>query len=100
MMKKILYLSLILALLAGCRKDRGYDNSGTIIGQDYRKCMCCGGWFISIDQDTLRFDRLPEGCTMDLNNTEFPVEVYLDWQPKDPRCLGDEIIVTRLELKK
>lgn len=99
-MKHVLILILLLILLTGCRKDRGFDNSGTIIGFDYRKCMCCGGWFISIEQDTLRFDQLPEGCSIDLNDPEFPIEVYLDWQPKDPRCLGDEIIVTRIELKK
>lgn len=99
-MKRIIYLCVIVAWMTGCRKDHGFDNSGTIFGFDYRKCMCCGGWFIKIDQDTLRFDRLPEGCTVDLNDPVFPVEVYLDWQPKDPKCLGDEITITRMELKK
>lgn len=99
-MKPILYLSFLLLILTGCSKDRGYKDSGTIIGPDYRKCMCCGGWFIKIDQDTLRFDRLPRWCAVELTDVMYPVEVYLDWQQKDPKCLGDEIVVTRIELKK
>ncbi len=99
-MKHLLTLILLLALLSACKQEPCYDDTGTILGHDYRKCMCCGGWFIEIDQDTLRFDQLPEGCTVDLDNPVFPVAVYLDWHPKDPRCMGDEIIITRMELKK
>jgi hypothetical protein len=99
-MKHLLYLLLLTALLTGCRKDHGYQDSGTIIGFDYRKCMCCGGWFIEIDKDTLRFYSLPDGCSVNLDDAKYPVEVYLDWVPKDPRCMGDEITVTRMEVKK
>ena len=99
-MKKLIYLSLFVVFMTGCRKDHGYQDSGTIIGQDYRKCMCCGGWFIEIDKDTLRFQQVPDGFTINLNDAKYPVEVYLDWQHKDPKCLGDEIIVIRMELKK
>jgi hypothetical protein len=100
MMKKVLTLFIIAAWLVSCRQEPCYDDSGTIIGFDYRKCMCCGGWFIEINRDTLRFDQLPEGCTINLDNPDFPIEVWLDWKPKDPRCLGDEIIISRMELKK
>jgi len=62
--------------------------------------MCCGGWFIIIEQDTLRFDQIPEGSSITLDDAKFPIDVYLDWQPKEPKCLGDEIIVSRMELKK
>lgn len=99
-MKHLLYLLLLAALLTGCRKDHGYQNSGTIIGADYRKCMCCGGWFIEIKKDTLRFQTLPEGSTINLNDAKYPVEVYLDWHYPDPQCMKDQIIVTRMELKK
>ena len=99
-MKHLLYFLLLITLLTGCKKDPCYQDSGTILGHDYRKCMCCGGWFIEIEKDTLRFDRLPEGCTINFDSLAFPFDVYLDWQPKDPGCLGDEIIVNRMELKK
>jgi len=99
-MKKLIYLALFVVFMTGCRKDHGYQDSGNIIGADYRKCMCCGGWFIEIDKDTLRFQQLPEGSTINLNDATYPVEVYLDWHYPDPQCMKDQIIVTRMELKK
>jgi hypothetical protein len=100
LLKPLLYLFLLSIFFTSCRKDHGYDNGGTIIGHDYRKCMCCGGWFIVIEKDTLRFDQIPEGCSITLDDPKYPIDVYLDWHPKEPQCLGDEIIVTRMELKK
>ena len=99
-MKQLLILLLLLASLTACRKDKGYDNSGTIIGADYRKCMCCGGWFVVIEKDTLRFQQIPQWCGVDLTDAKYPVEVYLDWHYPDPQCMKDQIIVTRIELKK
>jgi hypothetical protein len=99
-MKHLVYLTIILAMLTGCRKDHGYQNSGTIIGADYRKCMCCGGWFIKIGNDTLRFQNLPEGSNINLTDVKYPIDVYLDWNYPDPQCMPDQITVTRMELKK
>ena len=100
-MKHLLSILLLAALMsAGCRKDPCYQDSGTILGFDYRKCRCCSGWFIKIEKDTLRFQTLPEGSTVNLNDAKFPVEVYLDWHYPDPQCMKDMIIVTRMQLKK
>lgn len=99
-MKYLLYILVLTALLTGCRKDPCYQDSGTILGFDYRKCMCCSGWFIKIEKDTLRFQTLPEGSTINLTDAKFPVDVYLDWHYPDPQCMKDLIIVTRMELKK
>jgi hypothetical protein len=98
-MKHFICLLLILALVTGCQKDHGYQNSGSIIGADYRKCMCCSGWFIKIEKDTLRFQTLPEGSTLNLSDAKFPIEVFLDWHYPDPQCMKDLIIVTRIKLK-
>lgn len=99
-MKRFIFILLLPAFLAGCQQEPCYDDSGTIIGPDYRKCMCCGGWFIEINQDTLRFDKLPEGTNVNLTDATYPIAVYLDWKHKDPKCLEDEIIVTRMEVRK
>ena len=99
-MKRFIFISLFLALLAGCQHEPCFDNSGTILGFDSRKCMCCSGWFVKINQDTLRFQTLPEGSTFDLSDPEYPIEVYLDWHYPDPQCMADLIVVTRIELKK
>lgn len=99
-MKLLTTFLLLTILTTGCKQEPCYEDTGTIIGQDYRKCMCCGGWFIEINQDTLRFDQLPDSTNVNLTDAVYPIEVYLDWQHKDPKCLGDEIIVTRMELKQ
>jgi hypothetical protein len=99
-MKKLIPLLLIAALVTGCKKNDGYESHGTITGFDYRKCMCCSGWFIEIEKDTLRFHVLPEGSTLNLSDTVFPVEVNLDWHIPDPQCMPDLIIVDRIEFRK
>lgn len=99
-MKTLLSILLLVALFSACREDQCYQDSGTIIGPDYRKCMCCGGWFIRIDKDTLRFHQVPEGSNVNLTDEKYPVNVYLDWHYPDPQCMRDEIVVTRMELKK
>ncbi len=99
MKKTILLMAISVALLA-CRKNDGYESRGTIMGFDYRKCMCCSGWFVIIEKDTLRFQQLPEGSTLNLTDTVFPVEVNLDWHFPDPQCMPDLIIVERMELRK
>lgn len=95
----ILCTGLLALLLSGCDRDAGYMDTGTVFGMDYRKCMCCGGWFIEIDQDTLRFDVMPEEYTLNFDSLGYPVEVYIDWHHKDPKCLGDEIVVERMKIK-
>ena len=87
-------------MMVGCKKDNDYQDTGTVFGFDYRKCMCCGGYFIEINKDTLRFDQMPENQIINFDSLGFPVEVYLDWHHKDPKCLGDEIIVDRIKVKE
>jgi len=88
---------IICFVLASCMKDNDFGQKGVITGFDYRKCMCCGGWFISINDSTYRFYQLPDQNNIDLENASFPVEVILSCK-KDPNgCMGDEIIILRIE---
>lgn len=72
-------------------------DQGTITGGDYRKCMCCGGWFIKIKNDRYRFYQLPEKSGIDLKEEKFPLEVQLNWEKDTAACLGDEIIILEIE---
>ena len=99
-MKTTILIICILFMMVGCKKDNDYQDTGTVFGFDYRKCMCCGGYFIEINKDTLRFDQMPENQIINFDSLGFPVEVYLDWHHKDPKCLGDEIIVDRIKVKE
>ena len=76
---------LIVAFLffgASCREEEMTSGDALLIGIDYRKCATpfCGGWFIEIDGDTLRFFERPKETDIDLNaETEFPIPVKIKW---------------------
>ena len=99
------YMQIVILLLVSsiylpsCCQDHEDDELGdcseeaVIIDFDYRECACCGGWFIEIGQDTLRAKVLPQEFTDSLTLNEAPLPVYLEWEPEDNPCLGDEIEV-------
>lgn len=98
-MKKLIFtFSLALFTFSSCYKDVSYKNNGIITGQDDRMCMCCGGWFIDIDNTTYRFYELPPSSELNLENKTYPILVKLNWIIKDETCLGDEIIVEDITL--
>ncbi len=100
-MKKIWILiiaGLLLAALsfsACCDDDdlQPCSETGIIIGIDYRECGCCGGYFIEINEDTLRAPTLPEPFVNSFDPAEIPLPIYLEWHEQDPQCLGDEIVI-------
>lgn len=99
---QILMIALLLFLVS-CKKDYTtepeYRSEGIIIGVDARKCMCCGGWYIKIKNDTLRFGNLPPQSNVNLQNESFPLNVRLVWKIDPNACLGDEIIILNIEKK-
>ena len=100
-MKILLFIGLA-ALLSNCACSLSEDdfmNNGTITGYDIRECSCCGGFFIDIENITYRFYDLPANSGLDLTDARFPVYVKLDWQNDPNACLGDEIIVLKIESK-
>ena len=88
----MIFCLFLLALMA-CKKEKHFMNEGKITGYDYRKCSCCGGYYIDINSNTYRFYVLPENSNFDLTNATFPINVELDWKKVEPGCLGDEIIL-------
>jgi hypothetical protein len=101
-MKKI-FLNIILLwsfTIFSCSTEVDeFMNEGTIIGQDVRECACCGGYFIDINKNRFRFYELPDNSNFDLENPAFPIYVKLDWAMHTNLCLGDEIIISRIEIK-
>ncbi|HKJ44106.1 MAG TPA: hypothetical protein VKA27_18560 [Sunxiuqinia sp.] len=90
---------ILAVLMIACEKsDNPYQSTGTITGPDYRECICCGGYFIAIDNDTTyNFESLPDGVKIDLNTAEFPIAVKLDWS-LDRECGNTQYItISRLE---
>ncbi|MCP4460954.1 MAG: hypothetical protein GY816_23480 [Cytophagales bacterium] len=100
-MKKLKLISLgILLSLSSC-SDASQENDlksvGTITGQDFRMCLCCRGWFIEVNNESYRFSDLPDKSSINLVSEELPIEVYVDWTLDQNSCLGDEIIIERIE---
>ncbi len=97
MRKFLIVVTVILISACSDEVNSDFKDMGTITGEDFRRCMCCGGWFIDINSETYRFNKLPENSNLDLNIEEFPIQVYLDWIADENACLGDEIIIERID---
>lgn len=98
MIRKILFpFILLLSCLYCSMQEHEFKSEGIITGIDDRECSCCGGYFVEIEDSTYRFDAVPPGSKLDLENPNFPIAVKLDWLEDPNACLGDEIIVERIE---
>ena len=77
-------------------KDNTEEKNGKITGQDLRKCSCCGGYFIVIEDSTYRFDSIPLNSGINTGLDTFPILVQVVFHKKNPQCLGDEIIIDQM----
>ena len=78
------FLLFLLAIvsLTSCEKSCMKEGSAELIGIDFRKCASpfCGGWFIEIEGDTLKFFEMPDETDIEFNeNLEFPIPVNVVW---------------------
>ncbi len=70
-------------VLTSCEKSCMNEGDAKLIGIDFRKCASpfCGGWFIEIDGDTLRFFETPAETDIDFNgDLKFPIPVNVVWK--------------------
>ena len=74
-------------------------HEGKITGCDFRECMCCGGWYIEINNNTYRFNNLPVNSNIDLQHEPFPIHVEVIWEKDVHGCLGDEILIDYIKKK-
>ncbi len=97
LIKCALMLFIMLASIS-CSEDEVPDlgDEAIILGQDLSLCACCGGWFIDIDGERLRFDVMPAGG-IDLSKETLPLRVRVQWQQDPDRCFGDEILLQKIE---
>ena len=101
----ILLAALLTLGLNGCHTDcptdppvDEFESIGVITGPDLRACACCGGYLITIEGKQYRIWEFPADHDLVFNSMEnFPMTVRLDWEPAPQQCIGDEIIVERIE---
>jgi hypothetical protein len=87
----IMLIIILTGVLIACEKEEKYQSSGIITGPDIRACICCGGYFIEIDNSTYNFDTLPASSAINLETETFPITVNLDWS-FDRNCGGIQYI--------
>ena len=100
---KYFLIGLILLIIFGCKYQaiETADNpvKAIITGQDMRDCMCCDGWMIKIDSSVYDFNKVPQGCTINLDSAKFPLNVYISWI-KDTISCGNKIILKKLLIRQ
>ena len=97
-MKKTLFLLTLLWILACRCDDLSLEAEGIITERDYRKCYCCGGWFIEIDGKTWLADLSEEQIiALDLDESKLPMPVELDWSIEEKACLDNKILVEHIK---
>ncbi|NND32153.1 MAG: hypothetical protein HKN76_06135 [Saprospiraceae bacterium] len=100
-MKHLLIYSLLTTMsvfvMWACCKDHDDDiphchQTAVILGADFRDCVCCGGWFIRYQGDTVRAT-LPAEFVATFSMEDLPLTVFLEIRDVDQPCLGDEVEV-------
>jgi hypothetical protein len=93
---------LCLICMYSCSSD--YENNcpkeGKVIGYDMRDCMCCGGWFVEYNNDTLLFDTVPGNAKLGewVESYGFPIKIDFDYSDS-VRC-NQIHTMTCIELKE
>ncbi|MEM8896708.1 MAG: hypothetical protein AAGC85_01325 [Bacteroidota bacterium] len=79
-----------------CTPENGVEAS--ITGPDFRRCACCGGWFIEIADSTYRFQKFPDCSETEglANDVKYPLHVTVEFRVDPNPCLGDEIFLDKL----
>ncbi len=92
-------LTILVLLFASCKDDDApsFQDRGEILGADLTLCACCGGWYIKINEENYRFHELPAGATIELSAENMPIDVWLDWHADPEACLGNEILIDRIQ---
>lgn len=83
-MGRFIFIFFLLGLTAStCEKTGNRCDTANIIGMDYRKCASpfCGGWYIEIEGDTLRFLEQPAKTDIEFSGEmAYPVPVKIVWR--------------------
>lgn len=90
----------VLFLLLSCKEKTVFPQSeGIVFSRDAALCGCCGGFFIKINNDTMRCYKLPESSGIS-ENEPLPFRIKLDFGRDTVGCgkiMRNLITITRAE---
>jgi hypothetical protein len=90
-MQKLVFIVFLSVITFSCRKDENENSknsTGIITGMDQRKCACCWGWIVEIDNNQYKFEKIPAGSSLDLSNLSYPTTVNISWRESQGNCSG------------
>jgi hypothetical protein len=97
-MKPIILL-LGLFLITGSESDQKQvcDLPGQIAGWDIRRCGCCEGWIIIVNDQKFLADSIPNAKVIlgPVENRVYPIPVYLSYK-REIRC-RNRIVITCIQ---
>jgi hypothetical protein len=94
---KIVIVLMMIGFATCSKVNDTYMSKGTITGQDYRMCACCGGWIINIEGENYLFDAIPANSGFILEKEPLPISVQLDWQLTPGGCPSNRITIQRIK---
>jgi len=88
-MKKVVLILILIFSISCSQNDNEniYKSDGLITGIDWTLCVCCGGYFIEIEDEIYRFNEefLPEN-NLNLEPENLPLKVKLNWELSTSGC--------------
>lgn len=89
-MKIRLYkFSIILLLIVGCGKAaQKCKFQGQIVGYDGTECMCCPGWIIKANEDSIKILSLPNETELweIARSKGYPIDIEIEYQSYQGDC--------------
>jgi hypothetical protein len=101
-MKPLFIYSLFTILLFSCQKNIPPIGNAKIVGEDFNKCVCCGGLEIVIDNlqspngQYFLVGKLPSDFVLG-NNPDYPIVVTIQYTIDASRCAGIYVDITKIE---
>lgn len=96
----LLFHMLLISFFAPINDVSDCKTEALIIGKDFTKCGCCGGWMIKVEEKVYLTDKI---ASMDLKMEpgfpsllEEPIKIKISFDLKDGGC-GNRIVVYCLE---
>ncbi len=103
MLTTILLSGIALLFYTSCSKQEAHcPKTGTVIGQDYSLCLCCGGWFVDYGGETLRFYSIPDENTLLewADKYGYPVHIEFDFIDSEGACSNFHKTMTCMKIRK
>ena len=97
--KKLYFVLFSCLVLGSCTKKYELVEA-KITGMDARKCFCCGGSILLINNTEYLFSGLPADADFNLDNAVYPINVEVQYVKEVGNCADFNRIIIQKITKK